>query len=116
MRQQGGPLLEEMRDALVTAFSTGDAASVGAAFNALAVTLRRPVEILGMLQIATQVGAVHRAEAVENFETVRPDGSVRSFTVPRIMLTEEETAALAAIPYGATDTPDPWTPTTGERT
>ncbi|MFC5930508.1 DUF3375 domain-containing protein [Cryobacterium melibiosiphilum] len=103
MRQQGGPLLAEMRDALVSAFSSGDAASVGAAFNALEVTLRRPVEILGMLQIATQVDAVHRAEAVESFETVRPDGSVRSFTVPRIMLTDAETAALAALPYGASE-------------
>lgn len=103
MRQQGGPLLEEMRDALVSALSEGEAASVGAAFNSLAVTLRRPVEILGLLQIATQVDAVHRAESVESFETVRPDGSVRTFTVPRIMLTDAETAALAALPYGAAE-------------
>lgn len=100
MRKQGGPLLEEMRDAIVTAFSEGDAASVGEAFNDLDVRMRRPVEILGMLQIATQIDAVNRALAVERFETVRPDGSSRSFEVPRIILTEDETAALSALNYG----------------
>ena len=101
MRQQGGPLLGELRDAIVTAFSHGDAASVGDAFNDLDPTLRRPVEILGMLQIATQIDAVSRAQTVERFETVRPDGSTRSFVVPRIMLTDDETAALSALNYGS---------------
>ena len=100
MRKQGGPLLEELRDAIVTAFTDGDAASVGDAFNDLDANLRRPVEILGMLQIATQIDAVSRAQTLERFETVRPDGSIRSFEVPRIMLTEHETAALAALNYG----------------
>ena len=101
MRRQGGPLLGELRDAIVTAFSHGDAASVGDAFNDLDPTLRRPVEILGMLQIATQIDAVSRAQTLERFETVRPDGSTRSFAVPRIMLNDDETAALSALNYGA---------------
>jgi hypothetical protein len=100
MRKQGGPLLEELRDAIVTAFTEGDAASVGDAFNDLDVNLRRPVEILGMLQIATQIDAVSRAQTLERFETVRPDGSIRSFAVPRIILNEDETAALSALNYG----------------
>ena len=100
MRKQGGPLLEELRDAIVTAFAEGDAASVGDAFNDLDASLRRPVEILGMLQIATQVDAVSRAQTLERFETVRPDGSIRSFAVPRIILNEDETAALSALNYG----------------
>jgi len=103
MRQQGGPLLDEMRLALLSAFSAGEATSVGEAFNGLTENLRRPVEILGMLQMATQIDAVHRAEAVETFETVRPDGSRRRFSVPRIMLTEHETAALAALNSGPDD-------------
>lgn len=112
LRQQGGPRLGEMRDALVSAFVRGGAASVGDAFNELAASMRRPVEILGMLQIATQVDAVHRADqvdavhradTVEMFETVRPDGSRRLFEVPRIMLNDDKTAALSALNYGPDD-------------
>jgi len=112
LRQQGGPRLGEMRDALVSAFVRGGAASVGDAFNELAASMRRPVEILGMLQIATQVDAVHRADqvdaahradTVEMFETVRPDGSRRFFEVPRIMLNDDKTAALSALNYGPDD-------------
>ncbi|MCI4658828.1 DUF3375 domain-containing protein [Cryobacterium zhongshanensis] len=100
MRRQGGPMLERMRDALVTFRGTDGESSVGAAFNGLEPALRRPVEILGMLQIATQVDALSRAQQVESFETVRPDGSRRTFTVPRIILNDDETAALAALNYG----------------
>ncbi|MBB5640722.1 DUF3375 domain-containing protein [Cryobacterium roopkundense] len=103
MRQQGGPLLEELRQALVMAFTSGEAASVGEAFNGLEANLRRPVEILGMLQMATQIDAVHRADALETFETVRPDGSHQRFSVPRILLNEDETAALAALNSGSDD-------------
>ena len=116
MRTQGGPLLEELRDAVVTAFTSGDAASVGAAFNGLPTGMRRPVEILGLLQIITQVDGVHtrpgRTDAAadadaerpdapgESFDTVRPDGSRLTFTVPRITLTDADTAALTALNYG----------------
>jgi len=100
MRKQGGPLLGELRDAIVGAFSRGDAASVGVAFNDLDDDLRRPVEILGMLQLATQIDAVTRAETLERFDTVRPDGTRRSFAVPRISLTEDDMAALHALNYG----------------
>ncbi|MEA9999561.1 DUF3375 family protein, partial [Cryobacterium sp. RTS3] len=100
MRRQGGPMLERMRDALVMFRGTGDTVSVGAAFNDLEPALRRPVEILGMLQIATQVDALSRAHQLESFETVRPDGSRRTFSVPRIILNDDETAALAALNYG----------------
>jgi hypothetical protein len=100
MRRQGGPMLERMRDALVAAFGAGEAASVGTAFNGLDPALRRPVEILGMLQIATQVDALGRSQLVEGFETVRPDGTRRTFSVPRITLTDDETAALTALNYG----------------
>jgi hypothetical protein len=99
MRTQGGPLLGDVRDAIVTAFTDGRAASVGDAFNGLAPALRRPVEILGLLQLATQVDAVEGTDA-ESFDTVRPDGSRRTFSVPRITLTDDDTAALAALNYG----------------
>jgi len=114
MRTQGGPLLAELRDAMVTAFTANGAASVGDAFNSLEPAMRRPVEILGLLQLATQVDAVDRTDAAasparsdspgsgtEDFETVRPDGSRRTFRVPRITLTDDDTAALAALNYGS---------------
>lgn len=96
LRQQGGPLLAEMRDALVAASSRTEPASVGEAFNGLGVQLRRPVEILGLLQLATQTDAVTRIEVRELFDTVRPDGSRRVFAVPRIILDADDTAALTA--------------------
>ncbi|MCU1404162.1 MAG: hypothetical protein JWQ43_465 [Glaciihabitans sp.] len=100
MRTQGGPLLDDMRSAMVTAFTAGGAASVGDAFNDLEAAMRRPVEILGVLQLATQLDAVERAKLVEVFETIRPDGSQRRFEVPRIILEPHDTAALSALSYG----------------
>ena len=103
LRQQGGPLLEELRDALVAALGansvTGEAASIGSAFNGLDASLRRPVEILGLLQLAAQLSP--GATGLESFETVRPDGSVRLFEVPRLILTDDDTAALAAQNLGS---------------
>lgn len=100
MRKQGGPLLNQMRNALIDAFAHTDVKSMGDAFNELDADLRRPVEILGLMQIATQIDAFSHAGALETFEAVRPDGSTRSFTVPRITLNDDETAALAALDYG----------------
>jgi hypothetical protein len=76
---------------------------VGDAFNSLDDNLRRPVEILGLLQIATQVDAVTRAETYEDFTTVRPDGTVRTFAVPRIVFTADESAEISALNYGPHD-------------
>ncbi|SEN78172.1 MULTISPECIES: DUF3375 family protein [Cryobacterium] len=109
LRQQGGPLLEELRDALVAAFAAGsgaasgagEAASVGSAFNALDASLRRPVEILGLLQLAAQLGVPAVQPGLESFETVRPDGSVRVFDLPRRTLTNDDMAALAAQNLGS---------------
>ena len=109
LRRQGGPLLEELRDALVAAFGAGagaasgagEAASVGSAFNGFDASLRRPVEILGLLQLAAQLSASTGPTALESFETVRPDGSVRVFDLPRRTLTDDDMAALAAQNLGS---------------
>ncbi|MCU1425104.1 MAG: hypothetical protein JWM51_1395 [Microbacteriaceae bacterium] len=115
MRRQGGPQLGEMRDALTGALGARRGASIGDAFNELDATMRRPVEILGLLQIATQVDAiarsdtagtgdgVARSDALERFETIRPDGTRRDFVVPRIILNDDERAAMRALNYGADD-------------
>lgn len=101
LREQGGPLLVELRDALVAAFGAGEAASVGMAFNSFDASLRRPVEILGLLQLYAQLSTPGGPAGQESFETVRPDGSVRFFDVPRRNLTDDDTAALAAQKLGS---------------
>ncbi len=101
LRQQGGPLLEDLRDALVAAFGAGEAASIGRAFNGFDAILRRPVEILGLLQLTAQLSEQQGPAGLESFETVRPDGSVRIFDVPRRILTDDDTAALIAQNLGS---------------
>ena len=76
--------------------STGDAASVGEVFNGLDAAMRRPVEILGLLQIAAQLDAIERGERIEHFETVRADGSRRSYAVPRIGVNGDAPSASSA--------------------
>ena len=73
-----------MRDTLVEAMSNGHTLSVGDVFNGLDAAMRRPVEILGLLQIAAQLDSVDRSDLVESFSTVRADGTRRSYTLPRI--------------------------------
>ncbi|WP_166805352.1 DUF3375 family protein [Cryobacterium sp. Hb1] len=101
LRLQGGPLLEDLRDALVAAVAAGEAASVGSAFNSFGASLRRPVEILGLLQLAAQLSTSAGPVSLESFEAIRPDGSVRVFDVPRRILTDDDTAALAAQNLGS---------------
>jgi len=101
LREQGGPLLAELRDALVAAFGAGQTASVGMAFNGFDASLRRPVEILGLLQLYAQLNTPTDPASLETFETVRPDGSVRLFDVPRRILTDDDTVALAARNLGS---------------
>jgi hypothetical protein len=112
MRKQGGPLVSELQLALAAALESGSAGSVGEVFNALE-PLRRPVEILGLLQLAAQVQALEGTESTEStpgaagtegiegtdagelFQTVRPDGTTRTFAVPRIALPARGRASAA---------------------
>lgn len=100
IRKQGGPLLEQMRRALLEAFGAGTVESVGEAFNDLDTELRRPVELLGLLHMATQIKVMEQVEGLEQFATIRPDGTHRAFDVPRITLDDHATAALAALNSG----------------
>ncbi|MEV0584493.1 DUF3375 family protein [Nonomuraea sp. NPDC050310] len=100
IRQQGGPLLEQLRLAVTEAFAGGSVESVGEAFNALEPPLRRPVEILGLLHIATQICALDHMQPAEMYHAIRADGSSRDFQVPRLTLNEQDTAAWAALNVG----------------
>lgn len=103
MRKQGGPQLAEMREALREAISAHNDladASLGDLFNELGPELRRPVEILGLMQLATQLDAVTH-EGAEQYTSIRPDGTERTFAVPRITFNDDETSALEALNSGA---------------
>ena len=87
---QGGPKLSSLReriDALVA--STLPPASLGALFDQLEPSLRRPVEIFGLLHLAADRDW-RPEEALEEFAAVRPDGSRRTFAVPRTPLPDPD--------------------------
>ncbi|MFI2295558.1 DUF3375 family protein [Isoptericola sp. NPDC019571] len=79
----GGPSL----DALAEALATGYGDSVGELFNALDPSLRRPVDVLGILHLADSTFETDPDGAdLEGFEAVRPDGTMRRFATARTAL------------------------------
>jgi len=87
---QGGPQLESLRQRLDDSLtSLLPAGSLGELFDGFEPSLRRPVEIIGLLHLAADRGW-ETEDAVETFATVRPDGSRRTFTVPRTPLPDPD--------------------------
>jgi hypothetical protein len=87
---QGGPQFASLRQRLdATLTSLLPAGSLGELFDGLEPSLRRPVEIFGLLHLAA--GREWATEdAVEPFAAVRPDGSRRTFAVPRTPLPDPD--------------------------
>jgi hypothetical protein len=79
-RAWGGPRYTALRAHLET--FAGEAASVDvvAAFRAASQEIRRPVDLLGLLEIAHAAGMTETAEVVL-VDTVRPDGARRRFAL-----------------------------------
>jgi hypothetical protein len=117
IRRQGGPTLARLRRELVAAIESGDAATAAEVFNTLPDDLRRPVEVLGILHLlaATEhdpvaetghdpAGGQDDAAVAEPqrdaFETLRPDGTARTFLLTRRELNLEDADALAAAADG----------------
>jgi hypothetical protein len=87
---QGGPRLAELRRRLDgTLVSLLPAGSLGELFEGLEPSLRRPVEIFGLLHLAADRDW-GTEETLESFATVRPDGSRRTFAVPRTPLPDPD--------------------------
>lgn len=97
LRMQGGPSLDELRDVIIESFARGDATTLGQLFNHLPSPLRRPVEILGLLHLASRVDALKDDTGTELFEAVRTDGESRRFLVPAVSLTTTDVAALKGV-------------------
>lgn len=100
IRKQGGPSLGDLRQCLSAAFASGDTESIGAMFNALPEELRRPVEILGLLHLVTQVDATDQAQGSEPFDAIRVDGTLRTFWTPRFTLTPEQAMSITTTSEG----------------
>lgn len=83
----GGPSLDQLRDALAAAGTHGHVADI---FNDLTPGLRRPVEITGLLHLATNEPDLHVTPEEDVYRSIRPDGSTRDFVGPRVTITTEE--------------------------
>lgn len=89
IRRYGGPMLDDVRSGVVEALRDG-AETLGSAFNKLEDGLRRPVEVFGLMQLATDIGiADGRVRDREVVETIRPDGTKRRWLIPRLEVTAE---------------------------
>jgi hypothetical protein len=99
LRQAGGPSMADLRETLVAALPSEGTVSAGEVFNNLPGALRRPVEVLGLVQIAASTGALDVAlagagDSTETFETVRVDGSRRALVLPVIEFSQQDRPAL----------------------
>ncbi|MBE7325231.1 DUF3375 domain-containing protein [Nocardioides sp. Y6] len=94
---QGGPQLQLLRrrlDEALAGRTTASAATLGEFFDGLEPSLRRPVEIFGLLHLAADRSWAADADEprepgvqdTETYTAVRPDGTARTFTVPRLAL------------------------------
>jgi hypothetical protein len=83
----GGPLLAQVRSALAEVVGQNEV-ELPSAFNALPAPLRRPVELFGLMQLATENGLLDSDVRIQSatVTTVRPDGSERVLTLPRLPL------------------------------
>ncbi|GAA3645850.1 hypothetical protein GCM10022237_01700 [Nocardioides ginsengisoli] len=87
---QGGPQLASLRQRLDDALhDLLPAGSLGELFDGLEPSLRRPVEIFGLLHLAAD-RAWTSDDVTEQFAAVRPDGSRRTFAVPRTPLPDPD--------------------------
>ncbi|HTW18388.1 MAG TPA: DUF3375 domain-containing protein [Nocardioides sp.] len=92
---QGGPRLNSLRERLDEALaSLRPVASLGELFEQLEPSLRRPVEILGLLHLAADRDWTTEDD-LDTFSAVRHDGSRRTFAVPRTPLPDPDRPAAA---------------------
>jgi len=97
--QQGGPLLARLQAHLSRAAEQA-AVTAGAAFNDFPDDLRRPVEVLGVLHLLSRIGALDGAEDRELVESVRPDGTRRTFRLPAVLVDHARSAQLIDLEVG----------------
>lgn len=92
MRARGGPFYGELRDALGRATRGGRGAGGADVFNNLPEHARRPVDIHGLLHLASQQHALRPDAPVEEYHAIRSDGQQVTFLVPEMTFVASESA------------------------
>jgi hypothetical protein len=94
LRGYGGPHMVELAAALEEAKGRAGGWSLGELFSELPDEFRRPVDVLGLLHLATNSDELMKTDDVETYFAIRPDGTTRKFHVPLLMpgITPEEEA------------------------
>ncbi|MCR6689863.1 DUF3375 domain-containing protein [Cellulomonas sp.] len=90
-RAWGGPHYAELDAHLAAHADESGTADVARAFNAAPDALRRPVDLLGLLEIAHQRGMTETDE-LAFVDAVRPDGSRRRFAFGAVTTTTKDPA------------------------
>lgn len=90
-RAWGGPRYAELNAHLAAFAGDADSVDVAEAFHAAAEEIRRPVDLLGLLEIAHETGMTETTE-VAVFETVRPDQTRRRFALGSVLAANPTTA------------------------
>ncbi|MDO5083350.1 MAG: DUF3375 domain-containing protein [Arachnia propionica] len=101
VRRFGGPLLGEVQAALRQVLADADVTSLGEAFNRLPEELRRPVELLGLLQVLTRLD-LWRGESDETdpVTAIRPDGTARDLRLPHLRPSPDELTTVKGGTHG----------------
>lgn len=92
LRAMGGPFYDELADAVTLATDRAGVAAAAALFNNLPYHLRRPVDMLGLLTLATEQGALHPDLPLEEYHAIRPDGSTATFIGPALTFVSRPTS------------------------
>lgn len=84
MRELGGPALEELRLGVERAVAANPAGrpTLREVWLALSPEVRRPKNVVGLLHVAVEQGAIFIDPVTERLETLRTDGSQIIYTVP----------------------------------
>ncbi|MDQ1287257.1 MAG: hypothetical protein QG622_822 [Actinomycetota bacterium] len=86
-RAWGGPRYAELRAHLAACSQGAASVDVVAAFREAARDIRRPVDLLGLLEIAHDTGMTETAE-VAVVDTIRPDLTRRRFALGGVVMTD----------------------------
>ncbi|WP_019137322.1 DUF3375 domain-containing protein [Cellulomonas massiliensis] len=103
-RAWGGPQYADLRAHLAGAAGPDGAVDVADAFATAPVTLRRPVDLLGLLEIADQHGMTGTGR-VAFVEAVRPDGSRRRFAFEGVTTSAVAPGRATGAPLTTDDAP-----------
>jgi hypothetical protein len=93
-RAWGGPQYAELRAHLAAFAGDADSADVAAAFRAAAEQIRRPVDLLGLLEIAHDFGMTDTAE-IAVVDAVRPDQTRRRLAFGGVLVANPATTRTA---------------------